>query len=349
MRYGQGSPEGSLPARVGSLYTRLNGGIGTTLYVKEANATSSGWSAVATIPAGTPLVAGRVVYTDSSGQLATDAGLAYNAATDALTVAGVATVAQLTISTAVGKIVPGATSLSLRNNADSADNLLITNAGVVTVRSDATVAGGLNVGTATAGSGNAGTVAMRGASALLRIAGSATNQQIGIFLYDNDATLESRMTYAGSNGAGNRYAGFLSDAADYAAYGSINNVRAEIWTNTTARVRVETTGNVKIAGSATRGTTEGTNHLDIFDGTAPVGTLANGISLYSTSGELRVMDAGGTATLLSPHDDDNYWIFDSVDTRTGRKLKIEVEKLLRFLNDHFNLDYIHGDMTREAA
>jgi hypothetical protein len=67
------------------------------------------------------------------------------------------------------------------------------------------------------------------------------------------------------------------------------------------RVRITDVGNVKIAGTALRATTEGTNHLSIFDGTAPVGTLANGCSLYSTAGELRVMDAGGTATLLSPH------------------------------------------------
>ena len=69
----------------------------------------------------------------------------------------------------------------------------------------------------------------------------------------------------------------------------------------TERMRIMETGNVKIAGTAIRATTEGTNHLDIFDGTAPVGTLANGISLYSTSGELRVMDSGGTPTLLSSH------------------------------------------------
>src|SRR5437870_3708686 len=41
---------------------------------------------------------------------------------------------RLKFSTAVSKIVPGATSLSLRNNADSADNLLVSNAGDVTVR-----------------------------------------------------------------------------------------------------------------------------------------------------------------------------------------------------------------------
>jgi len=43
--------------------------------------------------------------------------------------------ARLIFSLAVGKLVPGATSFSLRNTADNADNLLITDAGAITVRS----------------------------------------------------------------------------------------------------------------------------------------------------------------------------------------------------------------------
>ena len=108
----------------------------------------------------------------------------------------------------------------------------------------------------------------------------------------------------------------------------------------TERMRLDAVGNAKLAGTATRATTEGTNHLDIFDGTAPVGTLANGISLYSTAGELRVMDSGGTATLLSPHDDDGYWVFDSVNTQNGRGLRIDVEKMLRRLNALYGWDFI---------
>lgn len=42
--------------------------------------------------------------------------------------------ARLLFSTATSKIVPGATSLSHRNNADSADNLLISDAGIITLR-----------------------------------------------------------------------------------------------------------------------------------------------------------------------------------------------------------------------
>lgn len=42
----------------------------------------------------------------------------------------------LTFGGTTSKIVPGSTSLALRNNADSANNVLIADAGVVTVRSD---------------------------------------------------------------------------------------------------------------------------------------------------------------------------------------------------------------------
>lgn len=42
---GPGSPEGSIVAPVGSIYTRTDGGLGSTLYVKESGAGNTGWSA----------------------------------------------------------------------------------------------------------------------------------------------------------------------------------------------------------------------------------------------------------------------------------------------------------------
>lgn len=49
---------------------------------------------------------------------------------------------QLTLTQATSKIVPGATSLSLRNNADSADNVLVSDAGLMTVRAGVTLTAG---------------------------------------------------------------------------------------------------------------------------------------------------------------------------------------------------------------
>ena len=42
---GSGSPEGSVTASVGALYTRTNGGANTTLYVKESGTGNTGWVA----------------------------------------------------------------------------------------------------------------------------------------------------------------------------------------------------------------------------------------------------------------------------------------------------------------
>jgi hypothetical protein len=127
---------------------------------------------------------------------------------------------------------------------------------------------------------------------------------------------------------------FNESGADY-------DFRVESDTNTHALFVEATNSNVKIGGSAERATTVGTNHLDIFNGTAPVGTLANGISLYSSSGEAYVMDAAGNATLFSPHDaETNEWIFRSKHTPSGKVLRIDVERLLRFVNDHFGLDAV---------
>lgn len=44
-RTGAGSPEGAVTAPVGSLFTRTDGGAGTTLYVKESGAGNTGWVA----------------------------------------------------------------------------------------------------------------------------------------------------------------------------------------------------------------------------------------------------------------------------------------------------------------
>ncbi len=107
------------------------------------------------------------------------------------------------------------------------------------------------------------------------------------------------------------------------------------------QMRLDASGNLGLGGSAQRATTVGTKTLNIFDGTAPVGTLANGVSFYSTAGEARVMDAAGNATLLSPHDTEtNEWIFHSKHTPSGKVLRIDVERLLRFVNAHFGLDAV---------
>jgi hypothetical protein len=137
--------------------------------------------------------------------------------------------------------------------------------------------------------------------------------------------------------------GVLSYDRQNSAYKRINLRGSEFLFSVSdvEKARIDSSGNVKIGGTANRATTEGSAQLVLFNGTAPVGTLTNGVSFYSSSGEANVMDAAGNATLLSPHDKDtNEWIFRSKHTPTGKVLKIDVERMLRFINDHFGLDMI---------
>jgi hypothetical protein len=139
---------------------------------------------------------------------------------------------------------------------------------------------------------------------------------------------------------------FPGTAANAFVLGSVDDFPTQICANNAPRMNVYGTGNCKIGGTATRATTEGTNELVIFDGTAPVGALANGVSLYSTAGELRVMDAAGNATLLSPHDSEtNEWIYHSVDSRTGKGLRIDMERIMRSINERFGWDFVHEFST----
>ena len=70
---------------------------------------------------------------------------------------------------------------------------------------------------------------------------------------------------------------------------------ANTWAET---MRIDKVGNVLIGGTVNRATTVGTAVLNIFDGTAPVGTLTNGISIYSSGGNPYVMDSAGNAQPL---------------------------------------------------
>lgn len=102
--------------------------------------------------------------------------------------------------------------------------------------------------------------------------------------------------------------------------------------------------NVKIGGTANRGTTEGTNQLVLFNGTAPVGTLTNGASFYAASGEMRVMDSAGNSTLLSPHDKDGNWIHDEINYK-GRRLRVDMERMVKALDKLLGGGFVEEFLT----
>jgi len=79
----------------------------------------------------------------------------------------------------------------------------------------------------------------------------------------------------------------------------------------TERARITAGGNLLVGGTAARATTDGAAQLVLFNGTAPVGTLTNGVSLYSSSGDLNFMNSAGNGFKVG------YRNLPPVGTQTG--------------------------------
>jgi hypothetical protein len=100
--------------------------------------------------------------------------------------------------------------------------------------------------------------------------------------------------YAGFDRTSSKNMRIFSGSSD--ATGSSIEFYAGVSGSVAERARITSVGNFSLGGTANRGTTVGTNALQIFNGTAPAGTLTNGVSLYSSSGDLFFMDAAGLAS-----------------------------------------------------
>jgi hypothetical protein len=60
-------------------------------------------------------------------------------------------------------------------------------------------------------------------------------------------------------------------------------------------------------------------------------TPTNAALLYTKSGELYTKDASGNETQLSPHDNNDEWQYFSRNTKTGKVVRIRMEKMIRKL------------------
>lgn len=61
---------------------------------------------------------------------------------------------------------------------------------------------------------------------------------------------------------------------------------------------------------------------------------------YCFSGEMWVQDQSGNQTQLSPHDENGEWEYDSRNTKTGKHIKIKMEKLIKYLEEYHGKKFI---------
>jgi len=162
-----------------------------------------------------------------------------------------------------------------------------------------------------------------------------------ISLYDHVGGNESFRMYENSDNLQ-----MVSGDIDMNSAGGVLNVGASGNDWTATLLALQNTALLKIGATTAHGTTAGTNLISLFNGTAPAGTLTNGASFFCASGEMKVIDAAGNITVLSPHDDDGQWVFHSRDSTTGRVLHIKMEQLMRRLDEELGGGFIEEFIER---
>lgn len=111
-------------------------------------------------------------------------------------------------------------------------------------------------------------------------------------------------------------------------------------------------GNVLVGGSVTPASAQAA--LALFNGTAPTGSVTNGIVLYaedvSASSELKVRDEAGNVTTLSPHNfelipegpsEDMAWSYYS--EKDGKRINVDMLKAIRVLEKMSGEQLVYED------
>jgi len=175
------------------------------------------------------------------------------------------------------------------------------------------------------------------------------------FLYLYEARVY-RLTYPKANGFSVRCLKDSSDYYDYSDYVAANDhltITADDDGDSTGEIRfnigTSQVGVIDNSGNVGIGTTGfGTNAagvLGIGNGTAPTSSPADMVQLYAkdvtNSSELFVLDEAGNEKQLSPHDPiTGEWIFYSRNVTTGRELRVEMEQLVKYLDERFGTNFV---------
>jgi len=115
------------------------------------------------------------------------------------------------------------------------------------------------------------------------------------------------------------------------------------------RVRIDSTGNVLIGGTATP--TSSVGNLCLFNGTAPAASVTNGVVLYAqdvSTSELKVRDEAGNIATLSPHNfdllgdrsEDMAWSYSCKNAFVGKEIAVDMTKVIRALEKLTGEEYI---------
>lgn len=206
---------------------------------------------------------------------------------------------QFNITAAASRIVPGATSLSLRNNADNADNLIVTDAGAGTFRAGITATTGTFSGAVTAltfggvtisatNISGAGTVACGAITSTGLIQTTLTSEQLRL-RYDATQYLSVTVNSAGST--------FITPAGTTPR--TVFTGGAVIIGS--AAPTAAAAGDLEVQGALTVTTTARAAHLQVTDGVSAPTLTAGVAKIYvdAADGDLKVIFGDGIVKTLA--------------------------------------------------
>jgi len=96
------------------------------------------------------------------------------------------------------------------------------------------------------------------------------------------------------------------------------------------KLRVATPHKADLA-KLSRNTLKLSGTLEISNAGPTPQTVADAASLYTISGEMFVKDGSGNETQISPHNKDGEWQYYSKNSKTGKVVRIKMEKMIRKL------------------
>ena len=117
------------------------------------------------------------------------------------------------------------------------------------------------------------------------------------------------------------------------------------WDESTDMLKVN--GHAIMVGAGNPAIGDGDRVIIMKEGVAPSTQPADQAYMYaandSGTAEMYVMDAGGTATKISPHNAEGEWEFYSVNKKTNKKVRINMEKMIRKLEEFTGESFIEDE------
>jgi hypothetical protein len=223
--------------------------------------------------------------------------------------------AQLNLTAATSKIVPGATSWAVRNNADGANNILIADSGAVTFRS---TVGGITTLTATTLAGTLSTADQPNVTSVGLVSGFGTGALTGATSLAIAASVAEPLTITSTatvtalklnNTHANNWGTNVAFQSSSTAYGFVGLLGSLLGSTDHSTVLYGNTGEavklyanaahwVTIVGTAGTPANSSVGNIFLANGTAPTGNPTGGGFLYVESGALKYRGSGGTVTTV---------------------------------------------------